>query len=296
MEAALGIDLGGTNARVALVTRDGRVLVQRKEALADRTPAGTVESVGRAVEACLAGSNGAEVAACGVGVAGQLREGTVVVAPNLGWADVPLRRLLEERLGRRVVVRNDLAAAAWGEYRAGGGRGQTDTFTVFVGSGVGSAIIAHGRLVDGASGVAAEFGHIKVVAQGGRRCGCGEDGCLEAYAGGHNLTRWMQEEGLTGAPNDLEARALAGDATARRLYDFAVGNLALAIANQVTMLNPGALVLGGGVLFGCPGMVRVITGTVEQRSARVARAGLRILLAELKDDAGMVGAAMLAFS
>jgi glucokinase len=296
MEAALGIDLGGTNARVALVTRDGRILTQHKQALLDRTPEGTVDAVAAAVDVCLGGAAGAEVAACGVGVAGQLREGVVVVAPNLGWSNVPLRKLLETRLGRRVLVRNDLSAAAWGEYRAGAGRGQTDTFTVFVGSGVGSAIITNGRLVEGNAGVAGEFGHVKVVPQGGRPCGCGEAGCLEAYAGGHNLIRWMQEEGLSGTPADLEARALDGDPTARRLYDFAVGNLALAIANQVTVLNPGALVLGGGVLFNCPGMVRSIFGTVDQCSAKVARTGLRKIMAELKDDSGIVGAALLAFA
>ena len=294
MDAALGIDLGGTNARAAVVTRDGRVLAHHREALTDRSPEGTVASIRRAVDACLAASPGASVPACGVGVAGQLREGTVVVAPNLGWTHVPLKRLLEEALGRKVAVRNDLAAAAWGEFRAGGGRGQTDTFTVFVGSGVGSAIIANGRLVEGLSGVAGEFGHLKLLSEGGRPCGCGESGCLEAYAGGHNLMRWMKEEGLDGSPAELEALTQSGEPRARKLYDYASGQLALAIANQVTVLNPGALVLGGGVLFHCPGMVRAIRETVERRATRVATVGLRVLLAELGDDAGLVGAALLA--
>jgi glucokinase len=161
---------------------------------------------------------------------------------------------------------------------------------------VGSAVIANGKLIEGHNGVAGEFGHVKIVGDGGRPCGCGQTGCLEAYAGGHNLTRWMGEEGLAGGPNDLEVQALAGHPTARKLYDFAVGNLALAIANQVSVLNPGALVLGGGVLFGCPGMVRVIFGTVEQRSTKLSSTGLRKIMAELKDDAGIVGAALLAFT
>lgn len=296
MEAALGIDLGGTNARAALVTRDGRILAQHRETLTDRTPEGAVASVVAAAQICLAAAQGAEVAACGIGVAGQLREGTVVMAPNLGWANVPLRKLLETKLERRVLVRNDLSCAAWGEYRAGAGRGQTDTFTVFVGSGIGSAVIANGKLVEGNAGVAGEFGHTKVLLQGGRLCGCGETGCLEAYAGGHNLTKWMAEEGLSGTPADLERLALEGHGTAHGIYEFAVGSLALAIANQVTLLNPGALVLGGGVLFNCPGMVRSIFGVVEQRSAKVARTGLRKIMAELKDDAGIVGAALLSFA
>jgi glucokinase len=295
MEAALGIDLGGTNARAALVTRDGRILAQHRETLGDRSPEGAVAKVAFAAEACLAAAQGAEVAACGIGVAGQLKEGTVVMAPNLGWANVPLKKLVEARLSRRVLVRNDLACAAWGEYRAGAGRGQTDTFTVFVGSGIGSAIIANGRLVEGNAGVAGEFGHTKVLLQGGRLCGCGEDGCLEAYAGGHNLTKWMAEEGIAGTPADLERLALEGQQPALGVYAFAAGSLALAIANQVTLLNPGALVLGGGVLFNCPGMVRTIFEVVEQRSAKLARAGVRKIMAELRDDAGIVGAALLAF-
>ena len=207
--------------------------------------------------------------ACGVGAAGQLRgsTGIVAVAPNLGWREVPLGELLSKRLARPVRVVNDLKAAAWGERCAGAALGQRDVYTVFVGSGVGSAVIANGRLVFGATGVAGELGHVKVV-PGGRRCGCGEDGCLEAYAGGHNLIAQMREAIeanaatalLTRVNGDLdlltaavlEEVAAEGDPVAVRIYEQAVTFLGQAIANQVTVLNPAQLIPGRGVLLHSP--------------------------------------------
>jgi glucokinase len=223
-----------------------------------------------------------------------IREDVVVNAPNLGWRDVEFGGRLARRLGRPVRLVNDLSAAAWGELKGGAARGATDTFTVFVGTGVGSALVIGGRLVAGAGGVAGEFGHVKLVAEGGRACGCGQLGCLEAYVGGARLQGWMAEAGVPGAPSDLERLALEGEAVAKGLYDFAVGHLALAIANQVTVLNPEVVVLGGGVLARCPGMVRRISEVVMTRASVAARQLLRIQLAELGDDSGLVGAALLA--
>jgi glucokinase len=195
-----------------------------------------------------------------------------------------------------VVLTNDLAAAAWGELVCGAAKGARDTFTVFVGTGVGSAVIAHGVLVRGATGVAGEFGHLKVADENGRACGCGQRGCLEAYAGGGNLAAWMREVGLPGQPTDLEAQAERGVPEAKRLYDFAVGQLALSVANQVTFLNPAVVVLGGGVLSPCPGMFRRISEAVAQRSSVAAARAVKVVKAALGDDAGLVGAALLAAS
>jgi glucokinase len=233
----------------------------------------------------------------------------LAVAPNLGWRNVPLGEMLRVRLGFSVRVVNDLSAAAWGELNAGAGRGAQDMYTVFVGSGVGSAIIAGGRLVHGGGGVAGELGHIKVIPNG-RRCGCGELGCLEAYAGGHNLiaqTRELLATGrshtlkeLTGGdparvtPVTLEQAADAGDPEAREIYERASLMLALAVANQVTVLNPARLILGGGVLSHCPGMRRRVLEGVQAYASTISREGLLITDAELGDDSGLIGAALLA--
>ncbi|QDE93022.1 glucokinase [Myxococcus xanthus] len=305
----LGIDLGGTFARAAVVDEVGKLISASKVALVERSPSGVVETIAQAASDAVMAA-GVPLGACGVAAAGQIHKdsGVLSVAPNLGWRNVPLGALLTDRLGQPVRVVNDLAAAAWGEFHAGAGRGSQDMLVVFVGSGVGSAIIAGGRLVDGGGGVAGELGHIKVV-PGGRRCGCGELGCLEAYAGGHNLiaqTRELLASGgapevarLTGGdparitPVTLEQAAEAGDVAAGEVYERAARFLALSVANQVTMLNPARLVLGGGVLRHCPGLRRRVEEGVRAWSSTTSREGLLIADAELGDDSGLIGAALL---
>ncbi|MCI0672283.1 MAG: ROK family protein, partial [Myxococcaceae bacterium] len=309
--ATLGIDLGGTYARAAVVDAHGTILAADKVALGERSSSAVVDSIAGAAAAALKLASHVSVSAIGVGAAGQLQgeTGIIRVAPNLGWRDVPLGALLAERFGWPVRVVNDLSAAAWGELKVGSGRGAQDLFVVFVGSGVGSAIIANGQLVTGASGVAGEFGHIKVVPNG-RLCGCGERGCLEAYAGGHNLIAQLKEaidgerptllkqlaaeQGLRPlAPTLLETAADAGDPVACEIFERAAEFLGLAVANQVTVLNPARLVLGGGTLARMPGLKRHILGGVLAYTLTVSREALTITDAELGDDSGIIGAALL---
>jgi glucokinase len=307
--AFLGIDLGGTYARAAVVDADGGILAACKRVLTDRSVDGVVGTLAEAAGEVLHAYP--HVATCGVGVAGMLEgdTGVVAVAPNLGWRNVPFGALLAQRLGRPVRVVNDLSAAAWGEFRAGAGRGTGDILVVFVGSGVGSAIIATGRLLRGAGGAAGELGHVKVVPEGGRRCGCGETGCLEAYMGGHNLIAQMQEllesgeptllRELAAAPGALlspvllEEAALRGDAAAAALYDRAVGMLGVSTANLVTLLNPRALVIGGGVLSRCPAMRQRLAEGVQRYASRVSLRAVTVVDAALGDDSGLIGAALL---
>ena len=306
----LGIDLGGTFARAAVVDAKGKIVAASKTALTERSPASVVEAIADAAATAIQ-SAGVSVQSAGVGAAGQIQgdTGLLMVGPNLGWRNVPLGAMLQERLGYKVRVVNDLSAAAWGELNAGAGRGAHDMLTVFVGSGVGSAIIAGGKLVGGAGGVAGELGHIKVVPNG-RRCGCGELGCLEAYVGGHNLialTRELLASGrsqvlreLTGGeaarvtPVTLEHAAEAGDPEAREVYERAGLMLAMAVANLVTVLNPARLILGGGVLTHCPGLRRRVLEGVQAFASNTSREGLLIAEAELGDDSGLIGAALLA--
>lgn len=292
---ALGVDIGGTNGRAAVVeSESGQLVHASKESWSDRDPDAVVEAVAQLVEGVAKESGSiANDAPVGVGFAGMLNGSVVVNAPNLGWRDVDFGALLSKRLGRKVRLINDLAAAAWGEFSAGCAKDVDDSFTVFVGTGVGSAIIANGALLRGATGVAGEFGHIKIVLEGGRKCGCGQWGCLEAYMGGANLEEWMRENGISGKAAQLERLAQRGDATARQIYDFAVDALGLAIANQVTVLNTAMVVLGGGVLSNCPGMVERVTSIVQHRANVPAAKAVRIEMAKLGDDAGLVGAALL---
>ncbi|HYE07990.1 MAG TPA: ROK family protein [Planctomycetota bacterium] len=306
--AYLGIDLGGTYARAAIVDAQGRLVSSAKVALTDRAPEVVADAIARAAGEA---GGGADVLGCGVGVAGMLDRDTGVVAnaPNLGWRDVPFAKMLADRLGRPVRLVNDLAAAAWGEYKAGAGLGVQDVFVVMVGSGVGGAIIANGALVRGATGVAAEFGHVKVVPDG-RRCGCGQRGCLEAYVGGHNLIAQMREALASATPTMLrdrtggdataltpivlEAAALAGDAVAKAIYDPACAYLGMCIGSQITVLNPARLILGGGVLRRCPAMRAAVVDAIGRYATVVSSQALTVVESALGDDSGLIGAALLA--
>jgi glucokinase len=291
---AFGMDIGGSTVRAALIDADtGKVLRAEKVPLTERTPEHVV-AASQALIDTLAKETNSQGGAVGVGFAGMLNGSVVVNAPNLGWRNVDFGGMLKQALGRSVLLMNDLSAAAWGELCAGAAKGTSDSFTVFVGTGVGSAIISGRTLLHGATGVAGEFGHIKVVGEGGRLCGCGESGCLEAYAGGARLQLWMKEVGLAGTASDLEALADAGNPEAQRLYEIAGSHLSLAIANQVTVLNPGVLVLGGGVLSRTPKLFSRIVETVGRRTGAASRRGLRIERALLGDDSGIVGAALMA--
>ncbi len=315
---ALGVDLGGTNARAAVVDRDsGEIVAAHRVLLRDRAPAAVVEVLGQAVRdvAAAAGSDLISFGGVGVGAAGQClgTTGVVLNAPNLGWRDVPLGDLLRGALNLPVRVANDLSAAAWGEKRFGAAQGVSDVVLVFVGSGVGSGLILGGRLHEGARGVAGELGHVKVTPlrpeTKPRLCGCGQTGCLEAYTSGMNIADRVREE-LTGGAHSLvsdlvqgdlsrvsaavvEQAWAAGDRYARTLWDEVAELLGNAVATVVTLLNPARVILGGGVLLGCMHLERLVRERFHAQVSVSAAAGLGFERAFLGDDAGVIGAALL---
>ena len=250
----------------------------------------------------------------GIGFAGMLRgwTGVVVNAPNFGWREVPFRALLRDRLGANVELYNDLNAIAFGESRFGAGRGAPDMLCMYVGTGVGAGIVANGQLYIGATHLAGEMGHAKVI-PGGRMCGCGQRGCIEAYVSGRNLQKRIREElaPVDGSPlhtcsavalagglehvhaGHLDQAARDGDPYARALWAEIAQLLGMVIANAVTLLNPARIVLGGGVWEGAPELRRLV---VESYKSLVnAPSGEAVTLVDtlLGDTAGMLGAASL---
>jgi Transcriptional regulator/sugar kinase len=307
----VGVDLGGTNVRAAVVDERGKIRAAARAPLTeDHSPEAVVALTRETIAGALADAqlSLSALLGVGVGVAGQLRGASGVVAngPNLGWREVPFGRMLSAALARPVRVVNDLEAIAWGEFCFGAARGEKDVLVVCVGTGVGAGLIVDGRLYHGATGVAAEIGHVK-VRFGGEPCGCGKRGCLEAYLGGGNLNKRLQRETYNWPallqktahdpvrvhPGLVEELVEEGDARARGLWDELAQLLGMVLANAVTMINPALLVLGGTVLKGCPSLQARAEKIFRELVLEIAGEAVSIKPTALGDDGGILGAAAL---
>ena len=306
--AVVGVDLGGTKVQVIKVEGDEVVASARRD-----TPPGGPEAVVTAVvQAVDELGDRKEVAAVGVGAPGAIEAGTGVVrrAPNLAGFDhpVPLGPLLAEALGGvRVALDNDVNVAALAEHRLGAGAGSDDVLAVFVGTGVGGGLVLGGQVRQGPGGVAGEIGHV-IVKDGGRRCGCGGRGHLEAYAGRAGMERTARKRADEGTRTKLVklagdgrmkssvfAKALAeGDTLARELVDEAASALGAALASAVALVDIDRVVLGGGLgdRLGQPFIDAVQQATAERLF--VADTPFTVVPAALGDLAGARGAALLA--
>lgn len=313
MTLSIGIDIGGTKIAGGVVDASGVVLARHRA----ESPATDAEAIETAVvELVTSLSSEHDVAAVGVGAAGFIdaARSTVLFAPNIAWRNEPLGTDLGSRLGLPVVVENDGNAAAWGEFVYGAGRDldADDMLLVTVGTGVGGGIVAGGELRRGAFGVAGEIGHIRMVHQG-RLCGCGNRGCWEPYASGTALVRNVREEAAAGsliarplldrAGGDPEAitgplvteLAVEGDRFAREQLADLGRWLGEGIASLVAVLDPGLVVVGGGVSAAGDLLLDPLRDTFSHAlTGRGFRPMPEIRGAELGNDAGMIGAADLA--
>ncbi len=311
MGLTIGIDLGGTKIAGGVVDEGGSITLRARR----DTPARDVEAVeGVIVELVRELAKGREIEAVGIGAAGLIDEkrSRVLMAPNLGWTDEPLRSAVEREIGLPVVVENDANAAAWGEYRFGAGQGCDNLVCVTVGTGIGGGLVFHGQMYRGAHGVAAEFGHL-CVEPGGRLCGCGNRGCWEQYASGHALVRAARTlaaenrdqaeqllalgdgtpEGVDGT--DVTTAAAEGDQVALEAFAEIGKWLGSGLASVVEILDPGRILLGGGV-SSAGRLLLDPTKRAFQESVvgRKFRPTTPVELASLGNDAGIVGAADLA--
>lgn len=290
----IGIDLGGTNVRAGLV--DPKYHVTSRRSVPTECARGFRHVVDRIAGLCraVAGKKWSKVTGLGIGAPGplDLKRTKIVVAPNLGWRNVPLARMLQQKLRKPVRLENDANCAAMGEYLAGAGRGTRSLVLYTLGTGVGGGIVVDGKLVIGASGGAGELGHM-VVQPGGRLCGCGQRGCVEAYGSATAITGRYKR--LTGRSRSVKDIFASRDAVARRLVNEGIDALALGMINIVHAIHPEVIVIGGGIsaerderlLF--PLRKRVAAGIFAGFVSK-----LRIVKARLGDDAGIVGAAAMA--
>ncbi len=305
--SVVGVDLGGTKILTRLFDPVTGESVGRAKMPTPRSgPDGVLDAV---VDLIGQLDGAAEAEAVGIGVPGLVQaDGVVARCPNIaGWDQpVEVQKELEARLGKPVVVANDVNCGAIAEHRVGAGRGVNDLMTIFVGTGVGGGLVLDGRLLAGSRGMAGEIGHLTVVADG-RECGCGELGHLEAYAGRAGIekeARRLVAAGRTsklvelGGTSSIKSRHLAealgaGDEVAHELLDDAVEALALGIGNAATLLDLRLVVLGGGVVH------KLGQPFLDQISGSPAFGGFgpmvcELVLAERMDDAGVIGAALLA--
>jgi glucokinase len=313
MKGALGIDLGGTKARAALVMRDGRVVrAGTRRINRGISPEECVELVASAALEAAGVKDGIrkKVSSVGLAAAGQIHARTreIIYSPNHGWHDVPFARMLAHRLGVPVAIENDVNAAALGEHRFGAGKGAQSLVAVFVGTGIGGAFILDGRLYTGASGVAAEIGHM-LCRENGPRCSCGRCGCYEAYAGGACIERRfgsaLKRVGASVArkmgfsePDSVRATdicraARRGVPLAARYWSEAESALSALAVNLVTALNPEVLVIGGTIGLNAPGLVRQLAAAVRSRSTKGSAGAVRVLRAKTGQNAGVLGASLL---
>jgi len=307
---ALGVDVGGTKIAAGVVDGSGKILARQE----CPTP-GTPEQIDAAIAGLyrlLAGSH--PVDRVGIAAAGLISSDrtTAMFAPNLPWRSYPLGTRVGSQIGPAVslVVENDANAAGWAEYRFGAGRGR-DMLMLTIGTGVGGAIIAGGRLLRGAFGAAAEVGHLQIVADG-FLCGCGQRGCLEAYASGPALER-MATEALTAQPEraarlrtladpggavrgrHVAAAAAEGDELSLDLLDRLGRWAGRGAASLVAVLDPAVIVVGGGVAsVGELLLAGIRRGLADHLTARDRRPTAEVVAAKLGNDAGLVGAADLA--
>jgi glucokinase len=190
MGLTIGVDIGGTKIAAGVVDEEGSIL-ETVQVPTPPSPEGVVDAI---VEAVRQVSTGHQIEAVGIGAAGYVddKRATVLFAPNIYWRHEALKDKVEQRVGLPVVVENDANAAAWGEYRFGAGQGHSDVICITLGTGLGGGIIIGNKLRRGRFGVAAEFGHVRVVPDG-LLCGCGSQGCWEQYASGRALVRYARQ-------------------------------------------------------------------------------------------------------
>jgi glucokinase len=307
--AAIGVDVGGTGTKAALVSELGEKLI-RLERPTDRH-AGT-KGVLDIVDALLreASGLGVEVDAIGVGAAGFIdaERGTVTFAPNLSYDDPNVRDAVTARTGLPAVVDNDANASVWGERAHGAAQGADHVAYVGVGTGIGSGFIIDGRLLRGLTGAGAEIGHT-VVEGLGIQCGCGLRGCLEQYASGQAITRLARDAvdedpdssilAFAGSAEAITAEHVARaareyDESARAVLKRAGRALGVGLSNVANVFDPEVIVLGGGVIGAGEPFLGPARDELARMTAAQRRRPMRLVVTSLGGDNGIIGAAALA--
>jgi glucokinase len=308
----VGFDLGGTKMHAALLDRRFSVVERRKKKSRgyEGAEAG-VERIVTTIEKLLEDGQVplAKLSGIGIGCPGPLNldEGVILYAPNLGWKNVPIRRILEDRFRCFVTICNDVDAGLFGEYRFGAAAGVRTALGVFPGTGIGGGLVYEGRIYRGATSSCLEIGHVPVEPNG-KVCGCGRRGCLETVASRLAISAQVAEAAFRGqAPNllrlggtdlanirsgTLAEAIIAGDVVVEQIVRNGAQKLGVALAGFVNMLLPDVIVLGGGMAEALPQIyLAEIHAALENHVMPSYHGMTEVKVAELGDDAGAMGSA-----
>lgn len=313
---AVGLDLGGTKILAAVFDGRNRILAREKKSTKpDYGPERVLDRIAETVNEALAVCAVAHTSVCavGVGVPGMVdtRTGVVRVAPNLGWKNLRFAKMLQARIHIPVVVVNDVQAGTMAVQHFGAGRKLTDFVCMFIGTGIGGGIVIGGQQYRGSAGMGGEIGHMAVIAHDGPKCGCGNRGCMEALASRGAIVRRVIEgmkEGRKTLVWDLcdsdtrriRSRIIAeayleGDKLVRTIIDDACEYIGIGAANLINVLNPQAVILGGGLIEALGSkMLPRIRKSAWQHVIGPTPERVNIIDCGLGDDAGILGAALVA--
>ena len=309
----IGIDVGGTNVKLALVDDKGNITYSNS--VPTRAEMGyeyTVNNIKQAIRDLLVETklSTKDIEGIGFGFPGQVdyKSGVVRLAPNIpGWVDVPIAKLIEDEFKIPTRVDNDVRCAALGELNYGAGKGCENLICITVGTGIGSGLIINGKLVRGASNAAGEIGHIKLQMHDGPICGCGDTGCMEAFASGPSIVAMAENyirggkstkfrEMANGAqitPYIVCEAAKAGDPVAKRIFTIMGEYIGIGLASVVNLLNPEKIIVGGGEADAGDLLLNPMKQTLKDRAMKIAGDAVEIVPAQLGNTAGVIGASLL---
>ncbi len=294
---AVGIDLGVTYMITVLTDLEGHIIAEQQIPIDHPSPESVVNQLVRQVSTLIdrAPASPYGIIGIGIGVPGIVNaNGTILLAPNLHWEQFPLRELLMNEFGLPVTIDNEANAGALGEKQYGAGRVRDNLIYLSVGTGIGSGIIIEGQLFRGASGFSGEVGHTSIESNG-KRCSCGNRGCLELYASEGALTE--QGRGI-GAANfdELIEMAEAGRPEALQLFHQTGEYLAIGITNMIHMFNPQLIIIGNQMVRAEAWVRNTIQRVVKQRSLPFHREAVEIRFAALRTHSTVLGASHYAIS
>ena len=309
----IGVDIGGTNIKIALVDFEGKIIYSNTTPTrAEMGFEAGVANIKQAIKDLMQETkeSAKTIEAIGFGLPGQIdyKLGMVKNLPNIpGWINIPLGKLIEDEFQIPTKLDNDVRCAALGELNFGAGKGCENLICITIGTGIGSGIVLNGKLVRGASNAAGEIGHIKMTLDKGPLCGCGDHGCFEAYASGPSIVS-MAKEFISGGksakykematdgiitPYIVAQAALQGDPVSLQIFKQMGEIIGIGLSSVVNLLNPEKIIIGGGVADAGEILLGPIRKTIEDRTMPIQKEAVKVVPAQLANAAGVIGASLL---